>query len=158
MIKLAKTFWKILAVGGWAPLLIFATHMFIDRVLNAYEWWPTIDIPMHFGGGIAIAFFISKCFQVLPRQPVPKSRLSILELMLVGSLTATAAVFWEFAEFTIDHIYGTNVQVSLANTIQDMAMGISGAIVVIIVRAMQLRAGATELKEITLDWVRGQAA
>ncbi len=132
--------------------------MFIDRVLNAYEWWPTIDIPMHFGGGVAIAFFISRCFQVLPRQPVPKSRLSILELILIGSLTATAAVFWEFAEFTIDQIYGTNVQVSLINTIQDMAMGISGAIAVIVIRAFQLHTGVAELKEITLDWVRGQAA
>lgn len=155
---IARTCWKIVEVGGWAPLLVFATHLFIGRVLNAYAWWPPIDIPMHLSGGIAIAFFISRCFQVLPRQPVPHSRLSILELLLVGSLTATVAVFWEFAEFTLDQIYGTKIQVSLANTMRDLAMGISGAILVMMVRALQLRAGAKDLKEITLEWVRGGAA
>jgi hypothetical protein len=158
MKQIVKTFWKLLTVGGWAPLLVFATHVFIDRVLNAYDWWPSIDIPMHFSGGLAIAFFISRCFQTLPRQDVPKSRLVILELLLAGSLTATAAVFWEFAEFTLDQLAGTNVQVNLANTMKDMAMGIMGAIVYISIRASQLRAGANEIKELTLDWVRGQTA
>jgi hypothetical protein len=158
MTGIAKTCWKVLKIGGWAPLLVFTTHVFIDRVLNAYDWWPPIDIPMHFSGGLAIAFFISRCFQTLPRQAVPKSRLVVLELLLAGSLTATVAVFWEFAEFSLDQIFGTNVQVSLANTMKDMAMGISGALVFIMVRAAQLHAGAAEFKEITRDWVRGQAA
>ena len=157
MTEIVKTCWKVLKVGGWAPLLVFATHVFIDRVLNAYELWPPIDIPMHFSGGLAIAFFISRCFQTLPREAVQRSRLVVLDLLLVGSLTATAAVFWEFAEFSLDQVFGTNVQVSLANTMKDMAMGISGAIVFILIRARQLRAGATELKELTVDWFRGQA-
>ncbi|MBN1878222.1 MAG: hypothetical protein JXA33_28645 [Anaerolineae bacterium] len=158
MTEITKTCWKVVKVGGWAPLLVFATHLFIDRVLNAYEWWPPIDSPMHFSGGLAIAFFVSRCFQTLPRQDVPKGRLAILELLLVGSLTATTAVLWEFAEFSLDQLFGTNVQVSLANTMKDMALGIFGAVVLVGVRAAQLRAGADEIKELALDWVRGQAA
>ena len=146
---------KIVRVGGWAPLLVFVTHEIIANVFNAYAWWPDIDVPMHFLGGLAIAFFFSGCFRALPRQDVPERRLAVLELLLIGSLTATAAVFWEFTEFTMDQFLGTNVQVSLANTMQDLALGITGGIVFITVRAMKLRAGTQALKELTLDWVRG---
>lgn len=158
MKDIAKTFTKILRVGGWAPLLVFSLHVFSGRVLNAYEFWPSFDIPMHFSGGFAIAFFISRCFETLPREAVPRSRRVVLELLLIGSLTATAAVFWEFAEFTLDQVFGSNVQVGLANTMKDMALGIAGSLSFIFIRARQLRAGASELRELTNDWIRGRVA
>lgn len=158
MREMMKTVWKILMVGGWAPLLVFAVHAFSSRVLNAYEIWPRFDILMHFSGGVAIAFFISRCFQQLPRGTVQRSRSVVLELLLVGSLTASAAVFWEFAEFTSDQLFGSKVQVGLANTMKDMAVGISGAMAFIVIRARQLRVGPAELREVTNDWVRGRAA
>jgi len=130
-------------IGGWAPFLVFCTHVFLNRILHAYEIWPPADIPMHFAGGLAMAFFISRCFQTLPREEVRRSRVIVLELLLVGSLTATAAVFWEFAEFSVDQMFGTNVQRSLANTMQDMALGIAGAGFFIVLRARQLRAGTS---------------
>jgi hypothetical protein len=107
---------------------------------------------------LAIAFFISRCFRLLPREmaTIKRSRIVLLELLLIGSLTATAAVFWEFAEFTIDQAFGMNVQISLANTMQDLAMGISGATLFIFIRSRQLRVGASELREITSDWLYGQ--
>ena len=144
---------KIWSVGGWAPVLVFSIHLFLSRVLHAYDNWPPSDIPMHFAGGVAIAFFISKCFQTLPREGSKRSRVVVLELILVGSLAATAAVFWEFTEFSVDQIFGTNIQRSLANTMQDMALGISGAAVYILLRARQLRAGTGEIAEVTLDWL-----
>jgi hypothetical protein len=36
-------------------------------------------------------------------------------------------VFWEFAEFSMDRLLGTNVQISLQNTMQDLFMGMVGA-------------------------------
>ena len=144
---------KVWYVGGWVPLLVFGTHVFLSRVLDAYKIWPPTDIPMHFMGGLAMAFFISKCFQTLPRGEVRKSRTDILELVLVGSLTATAAVLWEFAEFSVDQFFGTNIQVSLANTIQDMALGLGGASLFIVFRARQLRTGRAEITELALDWI-----
>lgn len=148
---LVKTF----KVGGWAPLSVFITHEVIANVFNAYAWWPDIDVPMHFLGGLAIAFFFSGCFRTLPRQDVPAGRLAVLELLLIGSLTATAAVFWEFTEFTMDQLLGTNVQVSLTNTMKDLAMGISGAILFVLIRAVKLHSGIEAVRELTLDWVRG---
>jgi hypothetical protein len=156
MKKILNIGWKALTVGGgWVPLLVFTTHIFLSRVLYLYKIWPPADIPMHFSGGVAIAFFISRCFQLLPRESVKRSRVDLLELLLIGSLTASVAVFWEFAEFSADQLFGTNVQISLANTMQDMAMGILGAIFLISMRIRQLRVGTSELREITFDWVRG---
>lgn len=155
MIEIRKVCWKVLWVGGWAPLLVFVTHIFIDRILDAYHRWPQSEVPMHFAGGMAIAFLISKCFRTLPRELVQRSRKVVLELLLVGSLTATATVLWEFSEFTIDQLFGTNLQVSLANTMKDMTMGISGAVVVILIRARQLNVGTDELRELVADWIGG---
>jgi hypothetical protein len=113
---------------------------------------------MHFSGGVAIAFFVSHCFQLLPRESVKRSRVVLLELVLIASITASAAVFWEFSEFFADQLFGTNVQVSLANTMQDLALGIFGAIFLILIRIRQLRIGINELREITFDWTLGKAA
>jgi hypothetical protein len=155
MRHLSKGFWKILTSGGWAPLLVFAIHVFIGRVLGLYESFPPIDIPMHISGGLAIAFFISTCFQNLPREALQRDRIAILELLLAGTLTVTAAVFWEFAEFSVDQLFGSNVQVSLANTMKDMALGITGALAYIIIRSRQLRVGLPEVQKLTTDWVTG---
>lgn len=148
---------KVLTIGGgWLPLLVFTIHVFLSQVLHLYDLWPPTDIPMHFSGGVAIAFFISRCFQLLPRAAVKRSRVVLLELLLIGSVTATAAVFWEFAEFSIDQLFGMNVQRGLANTMRDMAMGILGSIFLILIRSRQLQIGKSELREITFDWLHGK--
>lgn|GEM_PF-500655 len=155
MKKILEISWKILHVGGWMPLLLFAIHLFLSRVLHIYDIWPSLDIPMHFSGGAAIAFFVSQCFQALPRESVKRSRVVLLELVMIGSLTAVSAVFWEFAEFTLDQLFWMSSQLGLADTMLDLAMGILGACTVILVRWRQLHIGLSELQEITFDWLRG---
>ena len=46
---------RVLAVGGWAPLLVFVVHVFATEVLDVYRSWPGLDIPMHFAGGVSVA-------------------------------------------------------------------------------------------------------
>ena len=150
--------WKVVKIGGWFPLIVFTTHLFLSRVLHIYKAYPHMDIPMHFAGGFAIAFFVSKCFQILPRDYVKRSRVNILEILLIGSLTASVAVFWEFGEFLFDQFFGTNIQVSLANTIQDLVMGLFGALTVIFIRSRKLRISVSEVREITFDWINGSVA
>ncbi len=156
--RLQQALWKLFKIGGWAPLLVLATHLFLSRVMHAYLIWPPTDIPVHFAGGLAIAFFVSRCFQALPRETIRRSRVVLLELLLVMALTATTAVFWEFAEFTDDRLFGTNIQISLANTMQDLAMGILGAAVFAAIRARQLAVAFDEVKEIASDWIGGRTS
>ena len=143
-----KALRKLFRTGGWAPIAVLALHLFLSRVLHAYRFWHDADILEHFAGGMAIAFFVSTLFRALPRKDAQRSRTVLLELVLMFSLTATAAVFWEFAEFIFDRMFGTNVQVSLANTMQDQAMGIMGALFLIAVRARQLGARVADVREL----------
>jgi len=149
---------KMFRVGGWAPLLVFGVHVILSRVFNAYVVFPPADIPMHFAGGVAMAFFVSRCFQALPRKIVRSSRMVILELILVGSLTTSAAVIWEFAEFTCDQLFGSNIQRGLGNTMRDMGLGVSGAVVVMLLRASALNARSAELRAVATEWMSGRAA
>lgn len=155
---LKKLLWSQIRSGGWAPILVLSTHFFLAYAVNAYELWPPVDIPMHFAGGMAIAFMVSQSFRTLPRESITRSRIVILELLLVVTLTATAAVCWELAEFTLDQIAGTNVQVGLTNTMKDLAVGMGGGIAIVILRGWQLKAGVSEIRELALDWARGLSA
>ena len=127
----------LIALGAWAPVLVFAVHLVLAGVFDAYHRWHPIDIPMHLTGGMAIAFFISRSVRALLAS-IDRRILAPLEMVLVVSLTASAAVCWEFMEFGFDRVTGSNVQPGLANTIQDMALGIVGAFVVVAFRMRQL--------------------
>jgi hypothetical protein len=50
----------------------------------------------------------------------------VIFLVLLLSLTATAATSWEFAEFISDRFLHTSLQPSIANTMQDQFLGILG--------------------------------
>lgn len=158
MTAFAEVVEKVFRVGGWAPLMVFGIHVILSRVFNAYVVFPPTDIPMHFAGGVAMAFFISRCFQALPREVVRSSRIVALELILVGSLTASAAVVWEFVEFACDLAFGTNIQRGLSNTMRDMGLGIAGALVVMALRFRALKAKPAELRSVAAEWMAGRAA
>jgi hypothetical protein len=148
---------KLLESGGWAPMLVFVVHVIADSVLDVYSARPNLDVPMHFAGGVSIAYFVSGCVRAMPRRPGRHSRAIVLEALLIISLTATAAVAWEFLEFGIDTATGSNIQVSLANTMQDLALGLAGAVVVAAVRAWQTGAGTADLTAVATEWMAGAA-
>ena len=153
MKKMFILVWKAIKAGLWMPVLV----VLLSRsyyIFFSYSDWPDVDIVMHLAGGFAIAYFVSGCFRGLPHEEVKRSRIVLLELLLIGSLTVTAAVFWEFKEFAFDLWLGGNRQAGLANTMQDLALGIMGSVLFILIRAWQLRAGFRELRELTFDWVR----
>jgi hypothetical protein len=118
----------LVARAGWAPLLVFLLHVFISRVINGYVLYPPLDIPMHFFGGVAMAYFLAKCFAAMPEGAIVRSLRPIAEVVFVVSLTATSSVLWEFAEFTSDAVFGTHAQLGLDDTLLDMALGIAGGL------------------------------
>jgi len=52
----------------------------------------------------------------------------VITFVLILSVTATVAVFWEFAEFLGDTFLNMNLQGSIANTMQDQFLGILGGL------------------------------
>ena len=114
--------------AGWFPTAVFLLHVFISRVVNGYILYPPLDIPMHFLGGVAIAFFFSRCLAMVPDGAISGAPRHIAQALLVFSLTGTATVFWEFAEFVSDRVFGTRAQLGLEDTLLDMALGVAGGI------------------------------
>jgi hypothetical protein len=114
--------------AGWMPTAVFLLHVVISRVLNGYILFPPLDIPMHFLGGVAIAFFFSRCTALVPARVISGSARHVAEAVVVFGLTGTATVLWEFAEFFSDRLFGTRAQLGLEDTLLDMALGLAGGL------------------------------
>ena len=83
---------------------------------------------MHFLGGVAIAFFFARCLALVPADVMSGRPRQAAEALCVFALTCTATVFWEFAEFLSDRLFGTGAQLGLEATLLDMALGVAGGI------------------------------
>lgn len=115
---------------GWFPLAVFLAHEYSAHVLNAYERWPAIAIPLHFLGGLAITYFAAGILRVWAEQRLIRMPDLILRWILLLALAFTAAVLWEFAEWTSDQFFGTHCQMNdLGDTLLDLLMGVLGALV-----------------------------
>src|SRR5688572_21848562 len=121
---------RMLLGGSWPPLVVFLLHLFFSRVVGWYRDWPALDIPVHIAGGMAIAHFFQRL--VLPAT----TRLVMLRpwagAVFVLSLTCTAAVWWEFAEYLSDRYMGTHAQGGLNDTLGDMFMGVAGGVLCVL--------------------------
>ena len=122
-LQLSKELWRS---GFWAPLAVFVAHVILSLTFNAYERLPVVDIPIHFLGGIAIAFFFYRTLGILSDYDVVNRVDGLVRAVLLVALTATAAVFWEFAEYVSDRLFGTQAQEGLEDTLLDMLLGILG--------------------------------
>lgn len=121
------------------PFSVLLTHLFASRVLDLYATFPNMDIPFHFIGGLSIAYTSAQTFSYLEeRKSVPALNKAVF-LILIFSLVATSTVFWEFAEFIGDRLMHSNIQISLANTMQDQFMGILGGATLVLIRFMKFR-------------------
>jgi len=129
--------------AGWAPLLVFLFHGTVAGwVIDVYTPFPRLDVPMHVVGGLAIAYFLSSCFAAVPEDVIASTARPLAEAVVVMSLTATTAVLWEFAEFASDGLLGTHLQLGLDDTMRDMACGMAGGAVFLLVRFARGRLGA----------------
>jgi hypothetical protein len=98
-----------------------------------------MDIPFHYLGGFSIAYTSAQILSYLEKEKItPRLNRGIFMVLMV-SLTATAAVFWEFAEFTGDQLFNTNIQISLANTMQDQFLGVLGGMTVVVMYVEKFR-------------------
>jgi hypothetical protein len=110
------------------PAAVLAAHVIASTILNLHIHYPNADIPFHFIGGFSIAYTATQILAYLEKAKMIARLNGVVFLVLIVSLTAAAAVFWEFAEFGADQLFHTNVQVSIANTMQDQFMGICGGV------------------------------
>ena len=108
------------------PTIVLLSHVIASKVLHLYRIFPNLDIPYHYVGGLSIAYMSAQILSYLEKEKIFTTLNKVVVLVLIFSLAATSTVFWEFAEFIGDRLLDTNIQISLANTMQDQFMGILG--------------------------------
>jgi|CXWL01.1.fsa_nt_gi hypothetical protein len=120
-----SSFVKRLGPIAWAPPAVFLGHA-LAAALFGHE--PYVDTASHFLGGAAMAHFLDRLPRLAPARlgsPSPFLR----RFAVVGGATIVA-LLWELAELASDLFLGTRIQLSAANTLRDLTLGLAGAICV----------------------------
>lgn len=112
--------------AGWMPSLVFAVHCLLSLAFNAYDRMPSLDVPMHLLGGLAIAYFFHGCVAYGDRLGLVRIGSRRAEMIMVFGLVAAATVAWELAEFLADIFFHLGAQPSVRNTMKDQFMGLVG--------------------------------
>ena len=118
--------WVTIKRFGWLPVIVFLAHEICAHIVDGYQLWPPIDIPLHFFGGFAIAYFVYGGINVFSEYKLINKPDTLINITVVLGLTGIVAVIWEFAEWTADRILGTNCQLGLDDTMLDLLMGLLG--------------------------------
>jgi hypothetical protein len=116
--------------AGWAPLSLLGVYL-LARSLQLFKWFPLLDIPTHFLGGVAITYF----FRVAIRhsQKVVGEIPFAVQVLFAITCTGTAAIFWEFYENLLDFFFDTGMVRGVQDTVVDLLMGLLGALALTLV-------------------------
>ena len=112
---------RLLLRAAWAPLSVYIIHAVVIRT----SLRQTLDFPMHFAGGAAIAFFLFHligCFA-----PAFAESDAALRYLFSFALACTVGLFWEYGELFSDVFLHTHIQQSLHETMMDLIADTVGA-------------------------------
>jgi hypothetical protein len=116
--------------------LFFASGLLLEGWANAQQWYTEhgwIDIPIHFilGGtaGVVAYLALTRVFAIdSPSELVAWDKTATALVLTVTSAT-TLGVLWEFYEWAA-HELGAGITVGYADTLLDLAMDMTGSLVV----------------------------
>ncbi len=120
--------WQAMPRFFLPPAILVALHGVISLGFQGYERLPSIDIPMHFAGGVVITLSGAVLLRVALEAGLLRDLNRILAAVLLVCFATTAAVAWEFAEFLADHYFAAGAQGSIADTMGDLLLGMAGAL------------------------------
>ncbi len=124
--------WIITALreSAWAPLAVVGFYL-IGLALGLFDLFPPLDIPTHFMGGVAITYFFRSAIKHSQKflGDIP----ALIQILFAFTCTGTTIILWEFYENAFDFLFGTTMVRGLEDTIVDMAVGLSGALVLSLV-------------------------
>ena len=127
----------------WVPYYLFTYlncfitfSVAIGSTVNKFTEFPYIDLPEHFFAGFMAAvggYELAVIIQA--KQPEDKRISPALASLFALSFSVMLMVGWEFYEFTMDRLYGLNLQRSafnsesgLVDTMVDLILGSAGAL------------------------------
>jgi len=112
--------------SAWAPLSVFGFYLF-GLATHLYDLFPPLDVPTHFMGGVVITYFYRVAIRNSQRLvgDIPLS----IQIIFAFTCTGTTTVLWEFYENFMDHFFGFHMVRGLEDTLVDLFLGVSGALV-----------------------------
>jgi hypothetical protein len=112
--------------SAWAPLSVVGIYA-VGLAFHLYDLFPYLDVPTHFMGGVTITYFyrslIRNSQSIVGDIPLP------IRIIFAFTCTGTTTVFWEFYENIMDRFFGFHMVRGLEDTLVDLIVGISGALV-----------------------------
>ncbi len=123
--------------AAWAPLVVFLIYGVGAKIFDAYLTFPNLDIPTHFLGGAAMAYFFLAAIEHSQHLlgAIPRA----IQALLALGLTTLVAVLWEFLEYGSDLLLHTEMNLGVRDTLSDLLFGVLGAFVVAGLTYLQLR-------------------
>jgi hypothetical protein len=126
--NIQRWIYRTLREAGWAPLLVLLVYIVTARVLDLFQPFPHLDIPMHLAGGMAASYFFYRALRIGARLGVLRRRDRLGTATIVFGLTLAVALLWEIAEAMSDRLYGTREQLGPWDTITDVLVGMVGSV------------------------------
>ncbi|MBI3229843.1 MAG: hypothetical protein HYZ45_06600 [Burkholderiales bacterium] len=116
--------------AAWAPSLVLLFYFIVGKGFSAYSAYPDLDMPTHFFGGMALAYFylvaIFQSQQLIG--PCPQLLQSICAL----GLAAISNILWEFMETLWDLGFATHINQGINDTLSDLFFGLFGATMMVL--------------------------
>ena len=100
------------------PICVLVLHILLFFA-GFYDYYPLLDVPMHFLGGFSVAFTYLLLYDFIGL----KLKNKIVFIILLIFLTAIA---WEVFEFSLDNIFGFHTQNGRRDTLWDVIFGLVG--------------------------------
>ena len=127
--------------------------IFLHAVFMLFDVYsiPHLDSFMHLAGGAALGMFVYGMLAYAVSMRWCRDPGKPVTLILVVSLVVSGAVCWEFYEWVSDRIFGTAMQLTLADTLKDLFLGLLGG--VLYTGFVFTRRAAVDLSETTIDEV-----
>ena len=112
--------------SAWAPLGVLAFYA-IGLAFGLFKMFPPLDIPTHFMGGVAITYFFRSAIKHSQKflGDIP----ALIQTLFACTCTGTTIILWEFYENAFDFLFGTTMVRGLEDTVVDMFIGLTGALV-----------------------------
>ena len=116
----------VLREAAWAPAGVFCVFVAAAYFFDVFVRYPWIDMPSHFVGGIAIAYFFRVALARAQDAfgPIAEAVQDFATL----ALALGTALLWELGELACDRFFGTRLSQGAADTASDLFFGLLGAL------------------------------
>lgn len=126
------------------PAIVFILHL-IALYSGLYYAIPKLDNLLHFLGGMSIAAASFTLFAYAKHAQWMNIQRWWLQLFLIVAIVALTAVSWECMEYLLDHIVGSHMQGDITDTMSDLLLALTGALLLSIFREHSAKSGLAKI-------------